>query len=248
VRRAVLRVDPDGQDRRHRAAREDRRVTLTPLPDGMADLTATLPAEQATAIYQRVADLARRAPADDRSADARRADVLAGLLLGTRDTGGTAATRPLVHVTVAATTLLGLDDEPADLAGYGPVPAAVARRTAADPSGTWRRLLTDPVDGTLLDHGRRTYRPPVALADHVRARDVTCRFPGCHHQAATADVDHTVPYPEGPTAAGNLGALCRHHHRLKHKTQWTVSQRGGAFTWTSPTGRRYTRHPERVGG
>jgi hypothetical protein len=42
-----------------------------------------------------------------------------------------------------------------------------------DPTGTWRGLLTDPADGTLLDHGRRTYRPPTALADHVTARDTT---------------------------------------------------------------------------
>jgi Domain of unknown function (DUF222) len=242
VRRAVLRVDPDGQDRRHRAAGEGRRVTLVPQPDGTADLVATLPAEQATAIYQRVDQIARGLPADERTADARRADVLTDLLLADSGTGG--GIRPLVHVTVPATTLLGLDDQPGDLAGYGPVPATVARRIAADPSGTWRRLLTDPLDGTLLAHGRRTYRPPAALADHVAARDQTCRFPGCHHPARTADVDHTVPYPRGATSAGNLGALCRHHHRLKHHTQWTLTQHGGQFTWTSPTGRTYSRRPE----
>ncbi|HEY3259488.1 MAG TPA: DUF222 domain-containing protein, partial [Pseudonocardiaceae bacterium] len=61
-------------------------------------------------------------------------------------------------------------------AGYGPIPADMTRELAAD--ATWRRLLTDPTSGTLLDVGRTTYKPPTALADFVRARDVTCRFPG----------------------------------------------------------------------
>lgn len=250
VRRAILRVDPDGQARRHDTARTDRRIVVHSLPDGMAELTATLSAEVATAIYQRVDLLARGQTRDRgrRSADARRADVFAALLLSDTKPHHAAsagvAVRPLVQVTIAATTLAGADDAPAELSGYGPVPAAMARRIAHDPTGVWRRLVTDPVDGSLLDYGRRTYRPPAALADHVRARDRTCRFPGCHHPARGADLDHTVPYPHGPTAAGNLAALCRRHHRLKHKTQWTVTQRGGQFTWTSPTGRRHIRYSE----
>ncbi|HEY9390954.1 MAG TPA: DUF222 domain-containing protein, partial [Mycobacteriales bacterium] len=61
VRRAVLRVDPDGAERRHEQARTDRSVVLTPLEDGMAELTAFLPADQATAVYRRVDTLARGA-------------------------------------------------------------------------------------------------------------------------------------------------------------------------------------------
>src|SRR6266511_96609 len=68
-----------------------------------------------------------------------------------------------------ATMLMGLTEHGAELAGYGPIPAQVARELAAD--GTWRRLLTDPVSGHLLDYGRTTYRPPAALADFIRARD-----------------------------------------------------------------------------
>ena len=64
-----------------------------------------------------------------------------------------------VHVTVPAGTLLGLCDEPGELAGYGPIPASMARRLAGD--GTWRRVLTDPASGAILDVGRRaTQRPP----------------------------------------------------------------------------------------
>ncbi|HEX5495631.1 MAG TPA: DUF222 domain-containing protein [Mycobacteriales bacterium] len=197
VRRAVLRCDPDGGQRRNERARTDRSVVLTPLDDGMAELTALLPAEQATAVYQRIDTLARgsRVPGDQRGADARRADVFVGLLMGRREPGAAkpGGVRPLVHVTVAASTLAGADSEPAVLDGYGPISAAFARAIAADPTGTWKRLVTDPTDGSLIEHSRNTYRPPAALDDHVRARDRTCRFPGCQHSAQRTDLDHTVP-------------------------------------------------------
>jgi hypothetical protein len=167
--------------------------------------------------------------------------VYADLLL---DSG--TAVQVQVQVTVPATTLLGTSDQPGELAGYGSIPAALARRIAEDPRATWHRLLTDPIDGSLLDYGRRTYRPPANLNDHVRARDVTCRFPGCQQPSRRCDLDHTQAYPAGPTSADNLGALCRRHHRLKHETDWTLTQHQGNFIWTSPTGRTYTRTPEPI--
>jgi hypothetical protein len=59
------------------------------------------------------------------------------------------------------------------------------------------------------------YTPSRALADFVRCRDLTCRFPGCDKPAYGRDLDHTVPYPVGPTHASNLKCLCRLHHLLK---------------------------------
>jgi hypothetical protein len=241
LRRAVLRVDPDGAVRRHQERRKERQVMLVPLPDATAELVAHLPAEHAVAIYQRLDALARdaRVPGDDRSADARRADTFVDLLLGTHSD-----MRVEVAVTVPADTLLGISDRPGDLTGYGPISAEMARQLAADAHATWKRLLTDPVDGSLLDYGHTTYRPPAALRDYVQARDRTCRFPGCQQPARRCDLDHTAAYPEGPTSEYNLGTLCRRHHRLKHETRWTVEQHAGSFTWTSPTGRKYTRVPE----
>jgi hypothetical protein len=224
----------------------------------MAELWALMRAADATALYRRLTTIARASdprPAardnpsrdgrsqDNRSMDARRADALAGLA-HTRGPGQPAPA--LIQVTVAATTLLGADHQPAHLTGYGPITAAEARRIAAD--GRWRRLLTDPTTGALLDYGRRSYPPPAPLADHVRARDHTCRFPGCRQPATTADLDHTIAYPTGPTSATNLAALCRHHHRLKHRTRWTVEQANDAtLTWTTPTGRRHTTTPPAIG-
>ncbi|MCZ3387585.1 MAG: hypothetical protein LH645_00315 [Actinomycetia bacterium] len=109
-----------------------------------------------------------------------------------------------------------------------------------------RRLLADPATGTLTDLAEKGYRPSAALDRAVRARDVTCRFPGCRRAADSAgtDLDHTVPWPVGPTSAANLAVLCRRHHRLKHTAGWTVTlDPTGEMTWTTPTGRIYQTEP-----
>ncbi len=100
--------------------------------------------------------------------------------------------RTEIRVTVALSTLLGLDEQIADLAGYGPIDASTARALAAE--GTWRRLVTDPLSGTVLDVGRTRYRPPSAIARHVRARDQVCARPGCSAAAESCDLDHTIEY------------------------------------------------------
>jgi hypothetical protein len=150
----------------------------------------------------------------------------------------------IVHITVPISTLMGVADEPGELAGYGPVPAELARQIAADPNSVWRRLLTDPASGTLLDYGTTTYRPPAGLDRHVRARDGTCRFPGCRQSAWKCDLDHGVPHPDGPTSECNLAGLCRYHHDLKTSGRWHLRHGPGAvLTWTSPTGHRYQTAP-----
>jgi hypothetical protein len=185
--------------------------------------------------------------ADQRTADQRRADAL--VQLGLDALAGQVSTRlptqqrirPAVQVTVALSTLLGVDEQPGDLDGVGPIPAALARQLAPDPSGTWRRLVTDE-HGRLVDYGRSTYRPPTALAEHVMARDRTCRFPHCTRTARHCDLDHRTRWADGGhTNAANLQPLCRRHHRLKDELGWQPRLTGdGDTTWTSPTGHRYT--------
>jgi hypothetical protein len=148
--------------------------------------------------------------------------------------------RPVtVNVTIDLPTLLGLAENPGQLAGYGAIPASVARALASD--GKWQRFITDPQTGTLLDFGRESYEPPQALVDFLIARDRTCRFPGCRHSAARADLDHAKSWESGgETSAANLGALCRRHHRLKTHGGWKLkSHSDGACTWTSPLGKIY---------
>lgn len=244
VQRRVLRVEPAAAAARHARARAHRAVWLRPEPDGMATLGVHLPAQDAMSVFGALDGRARaaRAAGDARPLDALRADALIELARhALRECPRPLATRhgrrPQVHVVVAATTLLGLDDRPAELRGYGPVPADVARTIAAD--ATWRRLIVDADTGRLLDYGRRTYRPPQALRDHVIARDVTCTALGCAQPAETCDIDHAREYPDGPTSDRNTLAGCRHHHRSRHTGGWDLARDDTGTTWRAPTGHTY---------
>ena len=184
-----------------------------------------------------------KAPGDARTMDQRRADVLGDLaatVLDHHELPTKHRRRPHLQVTVAASTLAGVDDQPGELAGYGPIPAELARRIAAD--ATWRRILTDPVSGVLLDYGTTMYTPPRGLVDHVLARDQTCQWPGCRQPAVRCDLDHRVAFPAGSTCAANLHALCRRHHRAKTEAGWTYRlDADNNLVWTSPNGHTSTR-------
>jgi hypothetical protein len=138
-------------------------------------------------------------------------------------------------VTVDLPTLLHLADNPAHLVGCGPLPASVARGLAGD--AAWRRLVTEPVTGHLLDYGTTTYRPPQPLVAYITARDRRCVFPGCENPQCGCDLDHAIPHPIGHTSATNCGLLSRRHHRLKTFRPWKIKRHpDGSATWTSPTG------------
>jgi hypothetical protein len=89
------------------------------------------------------------------------------------------------------------------------------------------------------------YRPSKKLAEFVRCRDLTCRFPGCTKPATITDIDHTIPWPYGPTCASNLKCLCREHHLLKtFWPGWHDQQLAdGTIVWTDPDGHTATTHP-----
>ena len=101
--------------------------------------------------------------------DQKRADLLVDAVLSGLPVDGLPVLqgrRPSINVVVSADTLFGLDDQPAHLTGYGPITAESARRLAADRSGTWRRLLTDPDTGALLDISEEV--PATAAAAGLR--------------------------------------------------------------------------------
>ena len=92
------------------------------------------------------------------------------------------------------------------------------------------------------------YRPSLALAQFVRTRDMTCRFPGCDRPAEICDIDHGLPWPAGPTHPSNNRCLCRKHHLLRTfrggPGGWRDRQHpDGTIVWTSPTGQTYTTRP-----
>ena len=245
--RVVMRVDPEGHKARAEERKKQRSTGIDSLEDDMARIWAFLPAHLAAACSARVDAIAQqtKTPQDMRTLDQVRADVFADLLLATPDKAS--AVKVELYVTVSAATLMGLSEQPGELAGYGPITPGLARELAGD--ATWRRLLTDPATGEALDFGTSTYRPPAALRRFVWARDRTCRFPGCMCPAHKSELDHTVPFPLGNTSAVNLGPFCKRHHRVKHRAGWEVSQpKPGRFCFKSPAGKTYQRNPEPVLG
>ena len=262
VRSAIAKFAPATFEEVVEKARDSRRVSCYNDVDGMSTVVAILPAEDAQTVMKAIeAFIVKGASifkfsgdsvdagnsdvrnSDVRSADMKRADALtslAGFALAASSQDIELHRRPItVNVTIDLPTLLGLSENPGQLAGYGAIPASVARALASD--GKWKRFITDPQTGALLDYGRETYQPPQALIDFLIARDRTCRFPGCRRSAALSDLDHAQSWDEGGTTSlDNLGALCRRHHVLKTHGGWSIESRAdGSCTWTSPLGKIY---------
>lgn len=160
VAAAVVKIDPDLAHKRHEKAKKTRMVSLTPAADGMAWLSAYLPATEAMTAFTAIDVLAGDQDAtDERSIGERRADAFSsvfsdilangvtpgGCTLGTRQ-----GARPHVIITMAASTWAGQDDLPADLVGYGPITAEAARKFAAGKDVRCTTIITDPVDGSYL--------------------------------------------------------------------------------------------------
>ena len=148
--------------------------------------------------------------------------------------------RPItIQLTMDLATMFGLQNNPAHLNGYGPIPASIARELAMD--AKWQKFITDPLTGVLLDYGRQFYVPPQALQDFIIARDRHCRFPGCAQPAHRTDIDHAIPWEEGgKTSPENLGLLCRRHHRLKTHGGWKLeSFADGSCKWINQNGEEF---------
>jgi hypothetical protein len=259
IRTLIAQYAPESFEETVAIARDTRSVRMYPESDGMATVMALLPAEDAQTVMLAINSLiekesirsekdslvdtrtGRDSLVDTRSMEMKRADaltVICGDLLARIAENHQPHRRPVtINITMDLPTALGLAENPAQLAGYGPIPASIARTLSAD--GKWRRFITDPVTGNLLDYGRETYIPPQPLVDFLTARDRICRFPGCSQPARITDIDHAVPWEEGGhTSPGNLGLLCRRHHRMKTHNGWNlISHEDGSCTWTSPHGK-----------
>jgi Domain of unknown function (DUF222) len=229
-----------------------RRVSCYNEADGMSTVVAILPAADAQMVMNSIEAFILRqeqlqcSDKDSeaiRTIDQKRADALSTIcsnFLSEISQTVTPQRRPLtVNVTIDLPTLLGLAENPGQLAGYGPIPAAVARELASD--AKWKRFITEPQTGNLLDFGRESYEPPQHLKDFLIARDRTCRFPGCRRSALLSDLDHAESWESGgSTSSDNIGALCRRHHRLKTHDGWRIqSFSDGSCTWTSPLGKEF---------
>ena len=251
VRNAVAKYSPEEFEETVSKATSLRRVSCYNDPDGMSTVVAILPAADAQIVMNSIEAFILRADQlshtqskdENLTKDMQRADALSSIcaqFLSQLDDVVTPHRRPLtINVTVDLPTLLGLAENPGQLAGYGPIPAAVARELASD--GRWKRFITEPQTGNLLDFGRESYEPPQQLKDFLIARDRTCRFPGCRRSALLSDLDHAESWESGGrTSAENIGALCRRHHRLKTHDGWTIeSFADGSCIWRSPLGKEF---------
>ncbi len=194
----------------------------------MATLTAFLPAARASEAMARVDRAARHLrtrPDEERTLAQLRADAFADLLAAEAAVpdshGGPRPSRAAVVVTIPALTLLGADDAPATLDGYGPIDLDTARHLAGEAT-SWIRVLTHPVTGVPLALDRTRYRVPTALRRWLGIMSPTCIFPGCGRAARDCDLDHLRAWAEGgPTDDDNLAPECRHHHRIRHETLWS---------------------------
>ncbi|MGL5852692.1 MAG: HNH endonuclease signature motif containing protein [Phycicoccus sp.] len=132
----------------------------------------------------------------------------------------------------------------ADIPGVGWVDAtAVAGLLRTLPMHVARALL-DADTGTLASTTTTAYTPTADIRDFVRTRDGTCRMWGCNRRASHADLDHTRPWPDGPTSPHGLAALCRRHHRMKQLGRWRYTLHDdGDITWTDSTGSVRRTHP-----
>lgn len=187
LRRLVLEIDPEFYERRYRRAVEQRRVIGYIDVDGSATIAAKgLPVEEAAIALQRVDALARavRRAGHPGSIDQVRADVLLGLLDGSlhgmsreeiieslcRGRAESAADTPSpapepasdahgVEVRLALTTVLGRDERPGELPGWGPISAGTARRIVTQQRrAQWRFVVVDG-EGKLAFDGITRRRP-----------------------------------------------------------------------------------------
>ncbi len=241
----AYRLDPHSVVDRAAKAATERTVSIRPAPDTMTYLTALLPVAQGVSVY---AALRREA---DTCADGRsRGQVMADALVE-RVTGrsAAAATPIAVNLVLSDETLVGGSSAPADICGYGPIPAAVARELVSSAVGddrsraTLRRLYARPASGALVAMESKARLFPRGLAAFIRFRDQRCRTPFC--DAPIRHHDHARPWVAGgPTNAGNGLGLCERCNYVKEVAGWSVtpgvderSQHTAEFT--TPTGTRY---------
>ncbi len=116
---------------------------------------------------------------------------------------------PLFNLLVGVETFSGMVCEQFD--GTVVTPAQVAERLA---DADLRVVEFDGPD-RVVGVSRRSRFFRGALRDAIVIRDRECQHELCDIRADCCQVDHVVPFPEGPTAEANGEALCDHHNGAK---------------------------------
>ena len=238
LKRLTARLEPQHHKERVRDAVKDRRVHIQHRDDGVSELWALIPTAQAAAIDRLLGETLLSQPSDDtRTTDQFMADELTRRLLTGAD--GEPAATASIALTIPATSLAGLSDEPGiSLDGQWALPASMVRELATRTGTLFHRVITDPA-GHVLDVTRIGRFAPADLQFGIEVRDSVCQFPTCTRPADHCDKDHRVPWPHGPTNAQNMWSLCRRHHRMKTAGVFTAElDEHQRPTWHLPSGRR----------
>ena len=249
VDRIVAHADLDAV-RRRRERRGDREVSIWGDADGLTEIFGRLHTTDAHAVDARLDALAATVCADDpRTRNQRRADAMGALAMGADRLSCRCgqAHCPAATGRVPSPVVIHVI---ADQAGIdGTAPGSMIGSDALIPPELIAELAKSATLRLLIHSAdappEAGYTPSQALADFVRCRDLTCRFPGCDQPATRCDLDHTIPYADGgQTHAGNLKTLCRRHHLLKTFWGWRDQQLpDSTVIWTSPAGQTYVTTP-----
>jgi hypothetical protein len=151
-----------------------------------------------------------------------------------------------IGVVVPLASLLGASDAPAELADRsGLIPGEMLREQIAEAIDSdsqdellFTRLLTDD-GGRLLDTTELGRYPSARLAQAIKIRAGTCRFPTCTVPADRCDLDHHEPIPRGVTSATNMDPFCRRHHRGKTFAWLACVRDDYGVDWTMPDAEHY---------
>jgi hypothetical protein len=250
AQRLAYTADPHAAMARAGKARTDRRVTLRPAPDTMSLLTGLLPVEQGVACLAalQAAATQSKADGDPRSKGQIMADTLVARLTG-QATAENVGVEVGIQLPLAA-LLDPNDSTPAEIPGWGCLPAALAREliTNTEARVWWRRLFTRPTaDGgqQVVDLDRRRRRFTGWLAELIRWRDWTCRDPYC--DAPIRHLDHLHRHHDGgPTTPTNGRGVCERGNYVREMPGWTirlVDPDTHTVITTTPTGHRYVSRP-----
>ncbi|ORB00521.1 hypothetical protein BST33_11110 [Mycolicibacter minnesotensis] len=252
IDRIVAKADADAVRRRKERQAEREILIQDFVEGGVSEIRGSVFATDARAVDKALDALAATVcEHDPRTRDQRRADALGalaaradrlGCCCGRPDcvAGGRPAASPVViHVIAEQATVDGTGDVPGSLVeADGLIPPELIAELA-----TSARLvaLAHPADAP----PEPGYVPSKALADFVRCRDLTCRWPGCDRPALDCDIDHTIPYGDGGQTHGlNLKCYCRTHHLVKTFWGWRDQQLpDGTLILTSPSGQTYVTTP-----
>ncbi|MFV1960319.1 MAG: DUF222 domain-containing protein [Acidimicrobiia bacterium] len=241
IRRLCVEANPDEAKSRYEDSVDQRRVVTQADVDGTAGLFGlNLPPHRVAAVTRRINKIARglKHSDDPRTADQIRADVFLDLLSGAELND--AGSRAVVDIRVDLATLTGANDNPAEIPGFGPVIADIARRVVQEQQNAeWRYTITDD-NGLVVTTGITRRRPSAAQKRDVQAAYPTCVFLGCRMPATDCDLDHNLAWADGgPTTEENLAPLCRHDHIVRHNG-WTIKRLpDGSYQWTSRLGHTY---------